>query len=76
MIAYCTYVRWRFFEIISGYLEELYFYWYYALSWKYTHSIETTEGEDSQQQKKELHDLVYQQNISYEGLFLKEWKFY
>ena len=38
--------------------------------------METTEGEDSQQQKKELHDLVYQQNISYEGLFLEEWKFY
>ena len=38
--------------------------------------METTEGEDSHQQKKELHDSVYQQNISYEGLFFEEWKFY
>ena len=37
--------------------------------------METTEGEDSHQQKKELHDSVYQQNISYEGLFLKNENF-
>ena len=36
--------------------------------WKHTH-IETTEAEYAHQQRKELHDRVYQQNISDEGLF-------
>ena len=68
MIAFCMNVCWRFFEIISRYLEECYYYWYHALGWKHTH-LETTEAEYAHQQRKELHDRVYQQNISDEGLF-------
>ena len=82
MIACCMSVCRRFFEIISRYLKERYYYqsvhafsWNTSPGWKHTHNIETTEAEYSHRQKKELHDRVYQQNMSYEGLFFEELKF-
>ena len=48
-----------FFEVISRYLEDCYYYWYDALSWEHTHNIETKEAVYLHQQKSELHDCVY-----------------
>ena len=66
-----------FFEVISRYLEDCYYYWYDALSWKHIHNIETKEAVYLHQQKRELHDCVYKQNISHKlKALLEELKFY